>query len=459
MVLNPPDAAGTVDASPAVDAPVAPDAPPEPPPPGDSLHVGVYDHAVSDPQMVIDVHGRSHMAWIESGRLYERAYTIENQWDETVNVSGSVAGSVGGGQVRAFALGGGQIGDLLAVWQTDLGDGRHEVWARHYRVSGAGWGTPMRLSNPSFLDAGDPAAIACCGGFMWAAWTENSTALWARRHEGGPDQVWDTAVRVDNGLGHRVWGARLASGLSGHAVIAWYQSGANPADTEVWASRYEYWTDSWSPPRRLDDDTHGVAEDLSVDVGGNGEAMVVWSKRDGQARWTAVWASEVTRNGPRGRVAIDAGGNGGWAPQVARDEHGNSVVVWLQSDPVNGLPQVRSRRHHADSGWSLIETLSPPGVTRPHIAMNMAGDTTVVWHGQQDVWVTRLEVAPDSAGPGDTWTEPVRVDNHLPSGVVMCAGAAASDAGDAYVFWCHNDDGLAVDPDIWARVLRQPTQR
>jgi len=104
-------------------------------------------------------------------------------------------------------------------------------------------------------------------------------------------------------------------------------------------------------------------------------------------------------------------GEGGdaWAPQIAMDRSGNSVVAWTQEVGTRGT--VWANRYESGAGWgrpSLIGDDSARDFGLPRVAISESGDAIAVWEAFTDdvlgrsVWESRYV-----AGQGWTTASPV----------------------------------------------------
>jgi len=175
---------------------------------------------------------------------------------------------------------------------------------------------------------------------------------------------------------------QVAMDEAGNAIAVWVlDDGTN---RNIQTSRY---TDMWSAVETLSTATvageSAIQPQVAMDEAGN--AIVVWefydgSKRDIQASrynvTTGMWSDEVET------LSTAGAGEYAYGPQVAMDEAGNAISVWMFDDGSN--ESIQTSRYNVTTGvWSEVETLSTadPGIdaAEPQVAMNAAGDAVAVW--------------------------------------------------------------------------------
>lgn len=312
-------------------------------------------------------------------------------------------------------------GRALALWAG--------VWTNHF-VPGEGWHTPTRLE-----DGDEPELAMDAAGNAVAVWSTTQPDdipldLWSRRFSWADG--WDRATLLeqrDDGVGYD---PRVAVDDAGGAVAVWAQYDASH-QTHVWVSRLVPGT-GWSDPLQFDSaDSTGPPR---VAMAPSGEAIVVWSERDGDD--DGVWARRwVPGEGWSAATRIHDHG-GSWM-DVAMDPAGSAVVTWESWDGIR--PSVWAARFVADSGWEpamALEDGDEPAI-EPDVAIDASGHAIVVWQRSSDevgVMERRFE-------PGTGWLAAEQLDAHggLPH-------LAMSPSGAATVVYSRSTDGAS---SLWAR--------
>jgi hypothetical protein len=171
---------------------------------------------------------------------------------------------------------------------------------------------------------------------------------------------------------------------------------------------------------------------LALDAAGN--ATVVWvsdidnedrvqvATRPAGGAWTI--AGDVLVAARRGLVG---GGEKVIDFDAAADAAGNVTAVWTSEGSVGLTAHFASRP--AGGVWTRVGSLGESGeqVTAPHLAVNAAGDTVVVYQGLENV--TRSSVRP----AGGDWTPPQTLS--APGEQTSSADVGLGANGDAVAVW------------------------
>ena len=162
----------------------------------------------------------------------------------------------------------------------------------------------------------------------------------------------------------------------------------------------------------------------AIATDGNGNGIVVWSQ-PGVA--FEIWENRFTSSGwgvPQ--MLVSKPGEDALTPQVAMDSTGNTVLLWLQMDPVGtNVPTNYSlwgKRHSVAIGWSAPRKLSTESalVKEFFIANNPSGELMAIWSeslaGTASVVARHMTSTGDwgdsrsiSAGNGPAYTRNMRV--------------------------------------------------
>jgi hypothetical protein len=162
--------------------------------------------------------------------------------------------------------------------------------------------------------------------------------------------------------------ADTAMGSGGGAAVTWL----GPGQVVQVATRLPL--GGFSSPLDLsptgEDRAPQVAEDAA------GDATVVWYTF---ASNFLVEAATVTDGMPSAPVTLSAAGKKALFPTVAMNDRGDTVVAWTRGEGSNGVVQASFRP--AGGSFGAPVSLSPGGesATAPRVAIDAAGDATVVW--------------------------------------------------------------------------------
>ncbi len=267
------------------------------------------------------------------------------------------------------------------------------------------------------------------------------------------DGAWDNPTAADDDIspaGDYAGYARVAVNEQGDTLIVWEQQ----IGGEWRVFKSEYRDGAWTHPADGDDcispkGTHADYPRVAIDDDGN--AIVVWEQYDGGTN--RIMMSEY-RNGAWTHPAstddaISVAGEETGEANVAMDDNGNAIVIWLQED--GGGDDVLVKSEYRDGTWThpsdLSDRVSPAGsyvVDRGELAMGYNGDAIIAWYqgnssGNDQVFVSEYR--------GGAWTRPSGIDDNIsPDGQDAQVPRVAMDAnGNAIVVWSQ-DDGAAVNP-------------
>lgn len=136
--------------------------------------------------------------------------------------------------------------------------------------------------------------------------------------------------------------------------------------------------------------------------------MVVWEQVDGSTV-QEVHARAVSINDGHGATTTSLGTGSAAFPDVAVDEQGRALAVWIEG--VFPSFQIVARSFHPDTGWGTVQTMSSAAgslVSQPRAAINDAGMMAVVWRQIVDV---TYQVHARRFSPSQGWSSAVRLDS------------------------------------------------
>ena len=182
---------------------------------------------------------------------------------------------------------------------------------------------------------------------------------------------------------------------------------------------------------------NAVSPDVATDD--DGDSIAVWLRFDGSI--TRVQARTISSAGVLGDVkALSGTGAGAGDPRIATDADGDSIAVWVRDGSVS---QIQARRISSTGALGPVLTLSKnQNALHPRVAINANGDAVAVWR-RFDGTIDRVQAVLISAagvlGPVHTLS--------LPSGTaVFEPDVAIDDDGDAIAVWQH-----VFGPEVHAR--------
>ena len=196
-------------------------------------------------------------------------------------------------------------------------------------------------------------------------------------------------------------------------------------------------TKAWQGAALLENIDLGDAYSPQVVFDANGNGMAVWTQHDGT--YLRIRSVRYTPNGGWGpMVLVDNGGAMALSPKVAVDGSGNVRAVWLQS--VTGTTRsIWTNLYSPASGWGtatvLEASVSSVGGNSPEIAMDPAGNATLVWSAFDGSW-TSLWARRYTAG--GVWSPATLIENDN-NGGVGDQGVVMEANGNAMVVWSQYD--------------------
>jgi hypothetical protein len=233
---------------------------------------------------------------------------------------------------------------------------------------------------------------------------------------------------------------------TGHAISVWQQF--DGTRTNTWANRYVPGM-GWETATLIETND-GPAGSPQVAVDGMGQAIALYSQRDGLGVLD-IWAKRfVPGVGWGGTARIEAGTGDAVAPQIAMDDTGHAIAVWYQYQSDGSASEIWANRYVPGAGWGtavLIETSNTMGDARdPQVAMDDRGYAIAVWHhprgvgAPSTVWANRYV-------PGTGWGTATPIETS--SRPTEAPQVAMDSTGHAVAVWSQID-GPSNNANIWA---------
>jgi hypothetical protein len=269
--------------------------------------------------------------------------------------------------------------NALAVWVEDDVDGTDRVRAA-FRPAGFGigftpFGTPL---SPDGSDASEPQVVFDERG--------NALVVWVRADpEGDGDSQVESSVRPRGGS---FGAARLISSAADGVATFGVRLAIDESATAVWSefeglslramAAFRPKGGSFAAPVRLSaTDKVGFEPDVAMDE--HGDSVVTWTEANdllGGGGLTVMWASKPRTKafGPAARLspsAVEASGG-----RVATDDHDNAIAVWVAGD---GEPVVQSAFRRDGRSFGSAQTISEPGADEPQVVFDERRNALAVW--------------------------------------------------------------------------------
>lgn len=411
--------------------------------------------------VAMDAAGNAIAVWTQTGAesLWSSRYTPLAGWSLPELIERQ-PGAVEGRPQIVFD----SSGDAILIWEQF--DGNHtSIWVNRHRP-GQGWGSAELLELD---DAGDArlyrgAIAAGADGSLIAVWSQSEgqnpyshqsdrwNAVASHYSQAGgwsPPVVLDWAEEGGGIFDGSAGQVQVGMDANGNAVALWEQHGlsewaSHVADHGYWSSQYTPgggWTQATNIWQYQGAGFIGYAKDLVVDAAGN--ALAVWNGSECLSfcvslgtfgiRYTAGTGWETAEP-----LVVDSGSVSTNA-QLAMDQAGNALLIWLQRTTSNPTQYSLWSRRYAQGVWDTAEALpigpDTSGMSAPSLAMNAGGDAIAVWgqgdNGPRDIWSSRYV-----AGIG--WDAAVLAENNGAPGYTEEPQVAITDDGTATCVWVEN---------------------
>jgi hypothetical protein len=384
--------------------------------------------SAGDHQIAIDGSGNVVAVWLrfdaDSNKIAQSSWSDDGgaSWSAPVNLSDPGAWAI----APSVALDG--AGVAHAVWSRFDGTDSRTQYTRSVD-GGVTWSAPVNLSTAGG-GTENPQIVVGGSGNLIAVWNRNAAddIIQASR---STDSGVNWSTPVDLSLpGQDAIDARVAADGSGNVVAVWGGEDGND-DANIQASRSTNGGASWSTPANLSESgLASIRHQVAVDDSGN--AVVVWLRDpfgDSIVQASRFASDGVTWSTP---VNVSTVGNSANTPQVAIDGSGNAVAVWRYYG-VNGTIIQSSRLAGGGSGWSAPVQLSESATSsdNPQVAANESGNAVAVW--QQSNGSNSIIRFSQSTDGGASWAVPT--DLSEPGQSAIHPEVAVDGSGNAVAVW------------------------
>jgi surface antigen len=357
---------------------------------------------VAAPQISVNSGGNSIVAWVQSDGVNNQIFKsvfLNGQWTHPTTTADHASPTGFVADSPAVAMD--SNGDALIVW---------------------------RQFDDSF---------ACAGNCPSAYKSEFRNNAWSAPSPAG----------VLAGTNQGAFPPRAAMDDNGNALIVWRHAFGSVDGIFMSEYRNGIWTQPTSTGQHISP-VGQLPQNPQVAMDNNGNAIIVWQQSDGG--FTQIYKSEY-RNGAWTHPAnlavnISPDGQDASAPQVAMDNNGNAIIVWLQSD--GSFSQVYKSEYRGGV-WAHPTNLATDHISfdgraagGPQVAMDNNGNALIVWQQPDDIGTRAVFKSEYRSG---AWHHPAGLaDNVSPATQdSQRAGGprvAMDDNGNAMIVWEQNDD-------------------
>ncbi len=223
--------------------------------------------------------------------------------------------------------------------------------------------------------------------------------------------------------------ADTAMGSGGGAAVAWL----GPGQVVQVATRQPL--GGFSSPLDLSPTGENRAPQVAEDAAG--DATVVWYTFGSNF---LVEAATVTNGMPSTPVTLSAAGKKALLPTVAMNDRGDTVVAWTRGEGSDGVVQAAFRPAGGSFGAPVNLSTGGESATAPRVAIDDAGDATVVWDRYNGVH----ELVEEATRPAATgsFSKAAVLSNEAESAIQPFVAMNAE--GDTAVTWAASNGATQV---------------
>ncbi|MBN2318307.1 MAG: hypothetical protein JXR49_04485 [Acidobacteria bacterium] len=325
-------------------------------------------------------------------------------------------------------------GNAIAVWSQHDGF-RYNIWANYF--DGTDWGTAELIETDNSGNAELPQIVMDADGNAVAVWEQRDGTrnIRANYFDGA---TWGTAVTIETDDTGNAYSPQIDMDGEGNAIAVWSQfDGFN---YNIWANYFD--GTAWGTAEIIDTNNVGSAYSPQIAMNHDGNAVSVWEQHD-SFRYN-IWANnfilydedeeEVAEWG-MGMSIEDENTGDAESPQIAMDDDGNAIAVWMQFD---GFRYNIWANHFDGTAWGmaeLIETVDYGNAYSPQIAMGDDGNAIAVWTQydgfRYNIWVNHFD--------GTTWWGIAELIETVDTGNAESPQIAMDDDGNAIAVWTQFD--------------------
>lgn len=383
--------------------------------PGDRIGLGdeVYLQVAGDGAMELIAGGRrlrlAQQRWFDPENLFD---SISPNGSDTFNPTATMN----------------DRGKSLIVWQQ--GDPTYtQIFRAEFR-SGS-WIQPSNLSDNSSPDgysSGPPSVAINNDGTAIIVWPQDVGGIYQIFRSEFRNGTWLDPINIASGFsppGTNAHSPKVVLNDNDEALVVWIQSDGSKDQVFLSEFREGSWTDPSTLQNNIIPDGQEV-HTVDVTLNDNGDSVIVWAEDNDSSisqiyraeRRAGVWhfpsdLSESISTTPTNALGC----------QVALNEEGEAVVIWVQSGELFHI-------EYFNGSWT--EPLSIPDSSpayRPRIALNDNGHAVAVWqklsYPTPSIYRSEYE--------SGAWTAPEPLLDYLVND--SFPQVALSNNGDAVIVW------------------------
>ncbi len=290
-------------------------------------------------------------------------------------------------------------GDFIVAWSSQHEGSFEGIFARRFSRTGAPLATEFQVNLYTPGVQSLPSVAAEAGGNFIVAWESGYTnqdgsayGVFARRFSaaGGPLSV---ELPVNTFTADSQRSPSIAAEANGDFVVAWQSLQQDGSAYGVFARRFSSLGVPLATEFKVNTFTENAQRDPSLAADADGDFVIAWES-EGQDGWGfGVFARRFTSAGaalPTFQVNTYTPG-AQRDPAVAADADGDFVVVWRNSDYVNGglvAQRFSSAGAPLASEFEVINTYTGTFPRNPSVAAEADGDFVIAWTDDRDGMLT-----------------------------------------------------------------------
>lgn len=289
------------------------------------------------PKVAMGSNGDAIIAWYQSNGTNDQVFKSEyrnGSWDHPDNLDDNISPDSGSAGNVNVAMD--NTGNAIVVWR-DFDGSNFQILMSEYRNNS--WDHPDNVDDnysPDGSHAVSPVVAMDNNGNAIIVWRQHDGSdylLLKSEYRNGswthPGSIADSF----NPTGTEVWDCQVAMDDNSNIIIIWKQD--DPSLTDL-LFKSEYRNGSWAHPNGITDNlSSAYGSDIyapTVDMDGNGNAIITWSQSDGTNDY--IFKSEY-RNGSwihpiDSSDYISFSGYSAGLPLACLDNLGNAIIVWAQ---------------------------------------------------------------------------------------------------------------------------------